>query len=110
MLAARSIVAVTRAVAPAARRPLARAFASGDDVEKYGYIPKDMEFQVGRRRTELENDLKGEVSGRARGGARCHRGSEALLSSVVRVQSLLRHLPIPHHAEVVTTTRHVLLR
>lgn len=49
-------------MAPAARRPLARAFASGDDVEKYGYIPKDMEFQVGRRRTELENDLKGEVT------------------------------------------------
>ena len=48
-----------RSVVPAVRRPLSRAFAG--DVEKYGHIPTDVEQQAGRRKIELENEMKGEV-------------------------------------------------
>ena len=48
-----------RSVLPAVRRPVSRAFAS--DVEKYGHIPTDVEQQAGRRKMELENEMKGEV-------------------------------------------------
>ena len=53
-----------RSVVPAVRRPLSRAFAG--DVEKYGHIPTDVEQQAGRRKIELENEMKGEVTIRAR--------------------------------------------